>query len=64
MEELFYYLLDLGASPNIQDIEGETIQFKTFLNRDDKVAEIIQDDYNGDINALNKEGLSLGTLLF
>lgn len=30
------------------------------MNRDDKIAEIIQDDYNGEINNRNKDGDSLG----
>lgn len=58
--ELLYYLLDLGASPNILNHEKETVQFKAFLKRDFENAEIIQNNFNGDINVKDKNGNTLG----
>lgn len=62
IQELFQYLLSTGASPNVPNIEHESVQFIAFLNRDDKVAEMIQDNYGGDINSHGKEGNTLGHL--
>lgn len=61
-EDIFYYLLDSGASPNIKNSENESFLFTCFKNRNDKIAEMIQDRYNGDINCKGKDGNSLGHL--
>lgn len=58
--DLVYYLLDLGASPNIDDSKGETVQYKAFADQNDELAEIIQDYYGGDINHIGENGLPLG----
>lgn len=59
-EELMFYLLDIGISPNFSTDKRESVIFKAFLNRDNKIAEIMQDDYKGEINNRNKNNESLG----
>lgn len=58
--DLVYYLLDLGASPNIEDSYNETVQIKAFLDGNNEMGEIIQDYYGGDINRIGKDGCPLG----
>lgn len=60
IQELFHFLLTTGASPNVLNSEHESVQFIAFLRRDDQTAEMIQDEYNGDINSKGKEGNTLG----
>ena len=45
------FVLDEGGSPNVKNCEGETVTFIAFIMKDDDVAEVIQDRYNGDINS-------------
>lgn len=62
IKELFYFLLDTGASPNVPNSGHESVQYIAYLKRDDQIAELIQDKYNGDINSKGKEGNTLGHL--
>lgn len=61
-QELLYYLLNNGASPNIPNSDRETVQYIAFMKKDDQIAEMIQSYYKGDINSKGKEGNSLGHL--
>ena len=57
--DIFNFLLEAGASPNIYDVNKETVQFIAYKKRDDEIAEMIQDKYKGDINVLDNNGNSL-----
>lgn len=63
MYDLVYYLLDLGASPNIDDNKGVSVQFKAFSDGNNELAENIQDYYGGDINRVRKDGYPLGHII-
>lgn len=39
--ELFNFLLNAGASPNTKSKKPKSVQFETFLNKDDEIAEMI-----------------------
>lgn len=57
--ELFYFLLNIGCSPNIQNKDKETVLFQAFYNKDDEIAETIHKKYKGDINAQTHDGNTL-----
>lgn len=57
--DLFYYLLDVGCSPNILNKNKETVLFQAFFDRDDQLAELLQDNYKGNINIKSQDDNSL-----
>ncbi|KAH0794120.1 ankyrin repeat protein [Histomonas meleagridis] len=60
--QLFDYLLKAGANPNIKDANENTVQFIAYLTRDDQIAEMIQDNYGGDISVQGANGNTLAHL--
>ncbi|KAK8834253.1 Transient receptor putative cation channel subfamily A member 1 [Tritrichomonas musculus] len=61
---IFNFLLEAGASPNVKNGKCQTVTFIAFLNRDDEIAEMLQDKYKGDINAQDHKFNSLVHLAF
>lgn len=53
------FVLEAGGNPNVKNGQGETVTFIAFKMKDDAVAEVIQDKYNGDINSLDGNENSL-----
>lgn len=64
MNNIFEFLLKEGASPNIKNCFGETVTFIAFNRKDDEIAEMLQDKYNGDINSQNNDMNTLAHLAF
>lgn len=62
MDDIFYFLLGLGASANVKDKENENVLFKAFRSKDDRIVELIQDRFNGDINTQAKDDNTLAHL--
>lgn len=57
--KIFDFILEAGASPNVKNGKCQTVTYIAFLNRDDEVAEMLQDKYKGDINAQDHQMNSL-----
>ena len=57
--DIFQFLLDAGASPNVRNSNGQSVIFLAFLKRDDAVGEMLQEKYNGDINTQDGNGATL-----
>lgn len=57
--DLFYFLLEMGCSPNVVNKNIESVLFQAFLHKDDQIAELLQDKYNGNINIKSQDDNSL-----
>ena len=57
--KIFDFTLEAGASPNVKNGKCQTVTFIAFLNRDDEIAEKLQDQYGGNINAQDHHQYSL-----
>ena len=64
LEAVLEFCLEQGCNVNIPDSDGLTVQFRAFRDGKDSLAELMQDKYNGDINALDPNGDDLAILAF
>lgn len=58
-EDAVKFCLEAGCNPNLLNADERTVQFMAFVQKDDVIAELIQDKYNGDITVLDKNKNSL-----
>lgn len=63
-ESTLDFCLNEGCSPNVNNANGLTVQFLAYQDRKDQLAERIQNDYNGNINACDNDKNSLAHLAY